>query len=165
MPILSTQLEVRMSGGVGNTAAVSSLGGTKSNTGFTTSAFNLFDTVSGTESGTGDTEYRCVYVHNANASLTAQNTVIWFTANTAGSWLALGAGTSAINGTEQTVVDENTAPIGITFTAPANAGAAVALGSIPPGQHKAVWFRRVVPAGAAAATYTFAVRVTCESAA
>lgn len=165
MPITPAQLEIRMSGGVSNTAAISSLGGSKSNTGFSTSAFNLWDTVSGTESGTGDTEYRCVYVHNANPSLTAQNTVVWFTANTAGNWLSLGSGTSAINGTEQTVADENTAPLGITFTAPASAGAAVSLGSIPPGQHKAVWFRRVVPAGAAAAAYTFAVRVTCESAA
>lgn len=165
MPITPAQIELRMSGGASNTAAVSSLGGAKSSTGFTTAAFNIFDTVSGTESGTGDTEYRCVYVHNANPSLTAQNTVIWFTANTAGNWLALGAGTSAINGTEQTVSDENTSPAGITFTQPASAGAAVSLGSIPAGQHKAVWFRRVVPAGAAAASYTFAVRVTCESAA
>lgn len=165
MAITSAQLEIRMSGGASNSAAISSLGGTKSSTAFSTSAFNLYDTVSGAESGTGDTEYRCVYVHNANTSLTAQNTVIWFTANTAGNWLALGAGTSAINGTEQTVVSEDTAPIGITFTAPSSAGAAVSLGSIPPGQHKAVWFRRVVPAGAAAASYTFAVRVTCESAA
>lgn len=165
MPITSAQLELRMSGGVSNTAAASSLGGTKSNTGFTTSAFNLFDTVSGPESTSGDTEYRCVYVHNANASLTAQNTVIWFTANTAGNWLAVGAGSSAINGTEQAVASENTAPTSVTFTQPANAGAAIALGSIPPGQHKAVWFRRVVPAGAAASSFTFAVRVTCETAA
>lgn len=165
MPITPAQIEIRMSGGASNTAAVSSLGGTKSNTGFTTSAFNAFDTVSGAEAASGDTEYRCFYVHNANPTLTAQNTIIWFTANTAGNWLTAGVGTSAVNGTEQTVVDENTAPTGITFTSAPNAGAAVSLGSIPPGQHRAFWMRRVVPAGAAAASYTFAVRVTCESAA
>lgn len=164
MPITSAQLEIRMSGGATNTAATASLGGVKSSTGFPISAFNIFDTVSGAESTSGDTEYRCVYVHNANASLTAQNTVIWFTANTAGNWLAMGSGSSAINGTEQTVANENTAPTSVTFTQPASAGAAISLGSIPPGQHKAVWFRRVVPAGAAAASYTFAVRVTCETA-
>ncbi len=162
MPILTSEIVYRLSGGAANASAAASLGGAKSST---VVPAGLFDDVSSAESTAGDTEYRCFYVHNANASLTLQNAVIWIQSNTTGSRIAIGAGSSAINGTEQTVADEQTAPGSVSFTQPSTKGAGIALGSIPAGQHKAVWVRRVIPAAASASNDAYTLRVEGDTAA
>lgn len=162
MPITSTDIQYRLSGGAANASANASLGGAKSSN---TVPSALFDDVNSAESAAGDTEYRCFYVHNAHATLTLQNAVLWISSNTTGNRIAVGAGTSAINGTEQTVADENTAPVGVTFSQPSTKGAGIALGSIPPGQSKAVWERRAVGAAAGAANDTYTLRTEGDTAA
>jgi hypothetical protein len=164
MPILSTDIVFRLSGGASNSNPLTSLGGAKSTTAV---PVGIFDDVGSAESAAGDVEYRCVYVHNANASLTLQNAVAYFASNTpsADTDAALGVGTSAVNGTEQAVADEGTAPAGVTFSAAASKAAGVALGDIPAGQHRAVWVRRTVNASAAAANDGFTVNVTGDTAA
>ncbi len=153
MPIASTDIKYRLSGGAANADPTLSLGGAKSST---EAASNLLDAVSSAEALAGDIEYRCYYVHNAHATLTLENAVAWLSANTpsADTTLDIGVGTSAVNGTEQTVANENTAPVGVTFSAAATEGAAVALGNIPPGQHRSVWIRRTVNASTAATNDT-----------
>ena len=162
MPIISTDIQYRLSGGASNADQNASLGGAKSSTAASSA---IFDDVSGDESAAGDVEYRCVYVHNNHGSLTLQNAVAWLSANTPSSSTdaAIGLGTSAINGTEQTVADEGTAPSGVTFSASANKAAGIALGSIPAGQHRAIWIRRTVTAGAVAASDGFTVRTEGET--
>jgi hypothetical protein len=162
MPIISTEINYRLSGGGANASAVASLGGAKSSTAVPAA---LFDDVSSDESAAGDTEYRCIYVHNANASLSLQNAVLWITTNTTGNRISVGAGTSAINATEQTVADENTAPAGVTFSQPTSKGSGIALGTIPAGQHKAVWVRRAIAADSAASNDTYTMRVEGDTAA
>ena len=61
MPIISTDIQYRLSGGSGNTDVNASLGGVKSSTSVGTGLHNLFDVVSSAEASSGDTEYRCVY--------------------------------------------------------------------------------------------------------
>ena len=155
MPIASADIKFRLSGGAGNTDVNLSLGGAKSSTEVTTNVVdNLFDSVSGTESAAGDIEYRCIYFHNNHGSLTAQNSKVYLTSNTtsANDTLDLAAGTAAINATEQTVADETTAPTGVSWVTNATSYATgVSLGNIPFGQHKAIWIRRTVDAGASAA--------------
>jgi hypothetical protein len=154
MPIASTDLIERLSGGASNSDPNASLGGAKSSTAVTdNTTHNLWDVVSSTESSAGDTEYRCIYLHNNHGSLTLQNAKVWISTNTGSSdtSVEIGAGSSAINGTEQTVANENTAPTSVTFSTAANEGAAVSLGNIPNGQHKAIWIKRIVSAAAAAA--------------
>lgn len=163
MPIVSGDIAYRLSGGASNSDQNASLGGVKSSNAVSSS---LFDIVGSAEAAAGDTEYRCIYVHNAHATLSMLNSVIWIQSNTPSSdtSLDIGAGTSAVNGTEQTVANESTAPTGVTFSAAANEGAAVTLGDIPAGEHKAVWLRRTV--GAAAAVYTgdgATLRVKCDT--
>ncbi len=165
MPIVNTDIKYRLSGGAANSTPGASLGGAKSSTEMGT---DLFDDVGSSEAAAGDTEYRCIYVHNNHGSLTMESAKIWIQANTpsADTTIAVGAGTSAINGTEQTVADESTAPSGVTFSSPSVEGSAVSLGNIPSGQHKAVWVRRVVNASAAAYTNDgFTLRVKCDTAA
>lgn len=163
MPIIATDIKYRLSGGATNTDPLLSLGGAKS---ATDAASTIFDNVSGDESAAGDIEYRCVYVHNAHATLTMDNAILWIQANTpsTSTTIDVSLGTSAINGIEQTVANENTAPTGMTYVAAANAGAAIALGSIPPGQHKAVQTRRTVTAAAPAIADSFTLRTQCDTA-
>lgn len=163
MPIVSTDIKYRLSGGAANADPDLSLGGAKSST---EAPADLFDDVSSAESAAGDIEYRCFYVHNANATLTLQNAVVWIVSNTTGNRIAIGVGSAAVNGTEQTVANENTAPTGgVTFSQPASKGAGLALGNIPAGQHKAVWVRRTVPASTGAANDSYTLRVEGDTAA
>lgn len=162
MPIVASDIKYRLSGGGANADQNASLGGAKSST---EASSALFDNVSSGEAAAGDTEYRCFYVHNAHATLSMLAAKIWIQANTPSgdTTMDISAGTSAINGVEQTVANENTAPIGTTFVAAANEGAAVTLGDIPAGEHKAVWIRRTVTAAAAAAADTATFRVKCDT--
>jgi hypothetical protein len=162
MPIVSTDIQYRLSGGASNSDQNASLGGAKSSN---QASSAIFDNVSAAEAAAGDIEYRCVYVHNNHATLTLESAVLWIQTNTPSSGTAVdvGLGTSALNGTEQTVGDENTAPSGVTFSAAANKGAGISLGNIPAGQHRAVWVRRTTTAGAAVAADSFTLRTEGET--
>ena len=162
MPIITTEIVYRLSGGAANASALASIGGAKSANVVTA---GLFDDVTSAESSAGDIEYRCFYVHNANATLAMQNAVVYIQANTTGNRIAIGVGTSAVNAAETAVADENTAPAGVTFSQPATKGAGLALGNIPAGQHRAVWVRRTIGAATSASNDTYTLRVECDTAA
>ena len=153
MPITASDIEYRLSGGAANSDPNAALGGAISSTEITDATIaNLFDNVSGSEAAAGDTEYRCFYVHNGHGSLTLQGAKVWIETNTpSGDTSAeIGLGSSAVNGTEQTVANEGTAPTSVTFSTAAGEGNALTIGDIPAGQHKAVWVKRIVSAAAAA---------------
>ena len=157
MAIISTDIQYRLSGGASNSDPALSLGGVKSST----AASNYFDDVSSSEAGTGDTEYRCIYVHNNHGTLSLIGAKVFIQTNTPSSDtdVAIGLGSSAINGTEQTVADESTAPTGVSFSAPTTFAGGLAIGDLAAGAHKAVWVRRTVNAGAAAYSDSFTLRV------
>jgi len=78
----------------------------------------------------------------------------------------IGLGTSAINGTETAVADENTAPASVTFSAPTDYAGGLASADIPAGQHRSVWYKRVVSAGAAAIdSNSISLKVDCDTSA
>lgn len=158
MPIASSDIKYRLSGGGSNTDPNASLGGVISST---DAGSSIFDNVSSGEASAGDTEYRCVYVKNNHGSLTLTSPKVWIQANTPSGDTAveISLGTSAVNGTEQTVADENTSPSGTSFSSAANEGAGLSLGDLAPGATKAVWIKRVVSAAAAAANDSFTLRV------
>ena len=158
MAIASTDIKIRLSGGSSNTDPNAALGGAASST---DASSTIFDNVSSAEALAGDLEYRCIYVKNNHGSLTYTSPKIWIQSNTPSgdtTW-DIGLGTSAINGTEQTVTDENTAPSGVTFSAPTNLAGGLSLGDLAPGATKAVWARRTVTAVAAAANDGATLRV------
>lgn len=163
MPMVATDIKIYLSGGSANADPNASLGGVKSSIEMGTGVHNLFDQVASAEASAGDVEYRCGYVENTHATLTAQNLVSYFSSESGSPDTdeELGLGTSAISGTEQTIADEDTAPIGVTFAQANGAGNALVIGDLAPGETKAFWIRRTVSAGAAAAnndgsTLTFA---------
>lgn len=153
MPIASTDIKEYKSTFTAN--SITSLGGAITATEITTDTLNnLWDDVASTESSSGRTEYRCYYVKNTHGSLTYKNVEVYINSNTpsADSSVEIGLGTSAVNGTEQTVADETTAPVGVTFSTAAGSGNALVIGDIPAGEHKAIWVKRIISAAANAYT-------------
>lgn len=144
MTILATQIKLFRS--------TSGLGGAISGTEIVSNTLhNLFDIVSSVESRDGDVEYRCFYVRNTNTSFTLQNATIQILTDTpsAGTAMAIGLDTAAVGNSAQSVADEGTAPIGVTFAT--TVGTILNIGDIPPNSSKAVWVRRTVLANTAAA--------------
>lgn len=145
--IQPTDFVLYLSGGAANSDPNASLGGGRSNTTIIDNTVdNLFDDVSGAEASASDVEYRCCYIYNANASSgTMYSLKVWIAANTPGfDDVAIGLGTSAIGGTEQTVANENTAPTGVTFSTANSVVNALTIGDVAAGSHKAIWIRRNV---------------------
>ena len=154
MAIVSGDIDFRLSGGAANSVPSAALGGAKSSVEVVTNVVeNLFPNVTGTQSAAGLIDYLCIYYHNSHGSLTANNSKVYITSNTTstGDTLDLAVGTSAVNATEQTIASITTAPTGVSWVTNATDYATgVALGNIPAGQHRALWIRRTVTAGAAA---------------
>lgn len=154
MSIVASDIKYRLSGGAANSDPNASLGGAKSSVEVVDNTDNnLFDDVTGAEHTAGDVEYRCIYVHNAHGSLSLTSALVWIASDTSGadSDISIAVGTAAVNGTEQTVANESTAPSGVTWSdAAVSRATGLALGDIPAGQHKAVWIRRTITAGSTA---------------
>lgn len=152
MAISAADIKFFLSGGASNTDGDASLGGVISTTEASASANALFDIVTGNEAAAGSTEYRCIYIKNDNATLTLFSARVFIQTNTPSTdtTVEIALGTSVINGTEQTIANETTAPSGTSFSTAANEGAALTIGDIPAGEHKAIWIKRIVSASAAA---------------
>lgn len=113
---------------------------------------NLFDKVTEAEADLGKTEFRCYYVKNLHPSEPIRNPLLIIVQNTASpdDQIAIGWGTSPIDGVEQTIATESTPPTNVSFTeAPTRTEAAVLGINIPPLGHKAIWVRRIVSFDAA----------------
>jgi len=157
MPIAATDILLKWStaaAAAGNTTANNtpgtSLGRFVATTQITDATLNnLFPDVTGDENAVSNVDYECVFVHNNHATLTYQNAVIYISAEVAGgASTAIGVDTTAASavgsGAQQAVqiANKNTAPAGITFSAPTTKATGLALGNIGPGQVKAFWIRR-----------------------
>lgn len=120
------------------------------------SLHNLFDQISGTENAALTSDYRCIFIHNAHATLAWQNVFVYLLSETTGgAAIAIGADTvaaSAIGAVAPQaleVANETTAPAGVIFSSPTTFETGVSLGTIPAGQCKALWIKRTALGGAA----------------
>jgi len=158
MPIVSSDIKYKLSGGAANADPLLSLGGAISSV---DAGASIFDDVASAEAAAGDTEYRCIYVKNTHATLTYQGAKIWIQTQTpsADTAIALALGGEGLNGTAETVANENTAPVGETFSAPSSFAGGLTIGDLAPGDSYPVWVRRTVNAAAAVASDSFTLRV------
>ncbi len=159
--------------GAGNTTGgtpATSLGDQISTTQITDATLNnLFDDVSGDENAASDVEYRCIFVHNAHATLTWTTVVVWLSAETAGgASCAIAVDDFAANPIGQAsaqadaIADESTAPgAGVgAFSSPTTKGTGLALGNIAAGYCRAIWVKRT--AANTAALDNDDVTIRCE---
>ena len=128
---------------------------------------NLFDDVSGDENAASDVEYRCVFVHNAHATLTWQSVVVWMSAETAGGAnIAIAVDGVAASPIGQAgaqadeVANEGTAPTGESFSSPTTKATGLSIGNIAAGSCRAIWVRRT--AANSAALDNDDVTIRCE---
>lgn len=157
MSIAASDIHTRFAttaGAAGNStapgAAGTSLGKYITNADLTDNSLNnLFPDVTGAENAASNVDYQCVFIYNAHGSLTWQGVVVWISAETAsGSAYGIGVDTTAAsavaNASAQalTIANKNTAPAGVTFTAPTTQATGISVGDIPAGQVRAIWVRR-----------------------
>lgn len=157
MAITSSDILYKLSvktGSAGNSTAgtvAGSLGKYISTTQITAATLNnLFDNISGDENAASTVDYRCYFVHNNHATLTWQNVVVWLSTEVSGGASAAIAidniAASAIGSSSaqaDQVTNETTAPTGTGgFSAPTSKGSGLSLGSLAPGECRAVWVRR-----------------------
>ena len=167
MPIASTDIVYRLSGGAGNTDPTLALGGAMSTVagGIITSGslHNLFDAITGDQAAAGRVEFRCIYVQNTHASLTLRAPKLWISSLTSSPGTEFDVAVASVDGSNnaETVANEITAPVGEAFVRPTSKAdaATLSLGDIAPGAAKAVWVRYTTTAGAAAANDTGTFRV------
>lgn len=178
MPITATDLLFKLSvttGAAGNATAgtpAGSLGKYISTTELSGTALNnLFDDVSAAENAASTTDYRCVFLHNAHATLTYQNAVLFFTGGDPAGGATVTAATDNIaasavgsaSAQAALIANETTAPSGVSaFSLPTTAGAGLSLGNIGPGQCKAFWIKRAA-GNTAAADETLSINVSGET--
>jgi hypothetical protein len=169
MPIASTDLKIRYSGGAANSSQTASIGGTKSSVEPTDNVLNnIFSDSGGTESLAGSTKYRMVYLHNGHASITAQNVRIYIGTNSTSTdttW-EIGLANAGLNGTETAIANEDTAPASVTFSAPTSYATGLSPVDIPFGQHYGVWYKRITTGPAVADNAdTTTIKFDCDTAA
>lgn len=155
MPVQSSLVRFQLSGGEANENPNLSLGSQVSiatNRNIVSNFLhNLFDEVTNTEAVSGEYEYRHFYyrngatfkVKNAKLMVLADQTSIW-------SKLEFAKGTANNGNVEQSVPDENTAPVGISdsnWKIP-NALNPLLLGDVEAGSTASIWVRRKVEVGA-----------------
>lgn len=133
---------------------------------------NLFDVVSGDENALSDVEYRCVFVHNAHATLTWLGVVVWQSAEVAGGAnAAISVDTTVASPIGQVaaqakeVVDENTAPAAQIFAAPTTKATGLAIGDLLAGQCRAIWVRRSATNSAALNNDGLTIRIEGDTSA
>ena len=146
MPIVDADLKLYLSGGSANSDVNASIGGIISSVEFTTNVLhNLFDIISSAETSAGDTEYRCCYIKNTHGTITWTSPKFWITSQTPNSESSfeIGIGAAAVDGTETAIADEDTAPAGVSFSAPSSEGAGLSIGDLAAGSYKAIWFKRI----------------------
>jgi hypothetical protein len=150
-------------GSAGNTTAgtaAGSLGTYISTTQWAGGAANdLFPDISGASNAASEATYRCIMVHNSNASNALQNAVVYISSEVAGGAnIALAADTTAASAigsasAQALTATTETAPgagvTGLTFSSPTTVGAGVSLGNIPAGFTKPFWIRRTATNSAA----------------
>jgi len=124
-----------------------SLGGAISTTAIPNSVNdNIFNSVGSSEAVSGSDKYRCIYMKN-NGAVT-YNTGIYLSTQTPSkdTEIYFAKGTAAKNTSEQSVVDENTEPAGVIWTARVFSYNALLIDSLAPGDYISWWLKRNVVA-------------------
>lgn len=177
MPIVNTDILLKFAttaGAAGNSnagTAAGSLGKYISTTQLTDATLNnLFDNISGAENAASAIDYRCIFIHNAHATITWQTVVAYLLSEVAGGAnIAIGVDPTAATVIASapiqavTIANETTAPAGVAFTAPTTLGTGIAIGDIPPGQCRAIWVRRTAAVSAALSNDGVTLRVQGNS--
>lgn len=132
----------RLSGGAANDDPALSIGGAESSE-FLPSA--LFDDVANVDRLAGKVSYRLVYVHNEDV---VDGTATAFISDQleTGRTMAVGVAVEASGEEVDAIVNDTTAPAGVSFSTSESAGTGVDMGTIGAGESRGLWLRRTATA-------------------
>ncbi|MBT9164957.1 MAG: hypothetical protein DDT23_00968 [candidate division WS2 bacterium] len=153
MSITPANIRFFLSGGGANTNPNLSLGGAISSTEMVDNVLhNLFARVEAAEAATGSVRYRAIYVRNTHATLTYEAVLAFISLQTTSpnTSIRISLAGEGVNGTMQTIPNENTAPVGRVFVAADGVAAGLPMGNLAPGAFFGIWVERTVNAGALA---------------
>lgn len=176
MAIADTDIKFMLSvktGSAGDTLTstpAASLGKYVSTSQMGTGAGVLFDNVTGSENAAEESEYRCVFIKNTHATLTALLVTVYLTnvADGADVEIALDniAASDADNASAQAaeIANEDTVPTGVgSFSAPTTDGAGLSVGSLAPDEVKAIWVKRTTTDSGPVASDGFTLRYSFDT--
>lgn len=107
----------------------------------------IFDDWTKDETDAGTIRYRCLYYDN-DSSDAKKDAKLWIDTNTPGAdTVSIGLDAAGAGGTAVTIADENTAPVGVTFTAPTTKATGLAIGDLTANQSYPFWIKLEVPSG------------------
>jgi hypothetical protein len=150
MPIVAGDLKFYLTGGAANADPTLSLGGLTSSVLFTDNTLDkLFASVGPAEALAGSTKYRALTFKNTSA-LTAYAAAVYISQESTSADTTIEIAYDS-TGT-QSIVNEDTAPVGLSFSKPLSLATAIALGDVLTNGTARIWFKRIVTAAAAAAT-------------
>ncbi len=141
---MAATLELRYTGGASNTDPDASLGGVSSANALSVTALNnLFDDAHPAERAAGSVEYRAISLHNSgDAAATVIEMYMSTITSNPDTDIAFG-----LDSTTGTIVDETTAPSGVTF-ANYTSASKLSISDIVAAGAQRVWVRRTIQAGA-----------------
>lgn len=129
-----------LSGGSSNADPTLSLGGDIS---VTAMGGNIFGTITNRKAQLGGPDYRCVYLKNTSGSETAYGLIVWIENQAElGNTVSIGIDPVGKNAAAQSISDEYTDPVGVSFAQPSGEANGLSLGFLSPGDTIAVWFKR-----------------------
>lgn len=166
MPIAPSDIEHRYSGGAANTDPDLSLGGAMSTAPggeiVDDTLNNDMDDITSAEAAAGITIYHGYYYKNDHSTLTYIGPKMWIESQTSSpdTSVEIAMADEAKNTAIETIADEETAPVGPTFSTPLNYAAGLSIGDLNPGDYRGHWVKYIVDADAAAVVdeYTLAVQ-------
>lgn len=130
----------------------------------------LFDDVTAGENAAANVDYKCLFVHNTNATLPMNNVSAYLPNAVSGGAIveiALDNLSASLVGSlvaqAAIISSEDVAPSGVgLFSAPANRGAGLNVGTLAPGQCRAIWLRRTAADDPAVSNDGVTLRIECD---
>lgn len=136
-------------------------------------ANDLFDDITGAENAAETVDYRCIFIHNSNASNTLQDAVVYLSAEVSGGAnVAIAVDSTAASAIGDTdaqalsATDETTpgsSVEGLSFSSPTTAETGLSLGDIASGSCRAIWIRRTATNSAAKSADGVTIAVTGDT--
>lgn len=155
MAIVEADLIYRLSGGVGNTDPNLALGGVMSTVVggivVTDTLNNDMNDITSTEAAASITIYRGNFYENTHSTLTWTTPVFWIESQTSSgdTTVNIAIADEVKNNPIEIIPNEETSPVGPTFTAPANKAAGIVIDDLDPSDNRGFWVEYIVNAGSA----------------
>ena len=169
MAIVNTDIVKLLSGGASNSDTDASLGGVVSSVAVVDDTLNnLFAVGAAAEALAGSTKYRAIFVKNTHATITAVSAEIYISSNTpsADTEVKIALADEAVGvSTIETIVNEDTAPVGPSFVTADGVANSVSIGDIAPGEVKGIWVEWTLGASTVAVDDAMTISVRAETAA